>query len=523
LLDTFWEEKGYVKADEFKQFCNTVVPLARLTKRVFTTSDSFDVPVEVASFAAAPLTNVVASWQIVDGKNQIAARGEWPAQTIPIGKSFAVGKVVADLSRLVAPGAFRLVVKVGQASSLPAERSEVTARAGALAGRLEDRPAFENDWNFWLYPAKLSDAPAKDVFVTSSWDDAEAKLSAGGNVLFLPRNADLDWTCPPLDVVPVFWNRLMSPGWGRMLGLWCDTNHPSLAGFPTEPNCDWQWTQITRGVRPVNLDKLPRGLQPIVSAIDDWNRNWKLGAIFECKVGTGRLLVSSFELTTDLEKRPVARQLRRSLLDYMASEKFQPKVEVSAAEFRSVLFDTRIMRRLGAKATGAGVDASAAIDGDPNSLWTAGESGRNRKAAPSPHELTITFPAPVVMNGVVLIPRQNDRDHLGDIRSYTLETSDDGTNWFPRLHGELASTWNPQRLVFAQGSVSAKQLRFTARSGFGNDNSVALAELAVIYSGPKLDVNDSGNMEYRRSRSTSADVDEAGETSGTRTNAIRLK
>ena len=495
LLDTFWEEKGYVKPDEFKQFCNTVVPLARMTRRVFTTAESLDAPIEVANFSAAPLTNAPCGWEIVNSLGYIVTNGSLGSRTIPLGKNFRLGNISMALSDLPVPAAYTLIVEV-------------------------QNPTFANRWNFWVYPAQVSSKAADDILVTSSWDDAEAKLNSGGKVLFLPRNADLAWDCPPLDVVPVFWNRLMSPGWSRMLGLWCDTNHPALAGFPTEPNYDWQWTQITRGVRPVNLDKLPRGLQPIVSAIDDWNRNWKLGAVFECKVGAGRLLVSSFDLATDLEKRPVARQLRRSLLDYMAGEKFQPQVEVSAAEFCSVLFDTRMMRKLGATATADGVDASAVIDGDPNTSWVVGEAGRNRKAAPYPHELTITFPQSVAMGGIVLMPRQNDRDHLGDIRGYKLETSDDGTNWFTRAQGELASTWNPQRLGFATGPVSAKQLRLTALSGFGNDSSAALAELAVIYAGPKLTAKDLGNVEYRRSRSTSTDVDEAIDAPARRTNTV---
>ena len=40
----------------------------------------------------------------------------------------------------------------------------------------------------------------------------------------------------------------------------------------------------------------PRELKPIVWAIDDWNRNWKLGVIFECNVGAGKLLVSAINL-----------------------------------------------------------------------------------------------------------------------------------------------------------------------------------------------------------------------------------
>ena len=80
------------------------------------------------------------------------------------------------------------------------------------------------------------------------------------------------------------------PRFDAMLGLLCNTNHPALAEFPTDKNCDWQWTQLINGVRSVNLTATPRELLPIVWAIDDWNRNWKLGVIFECNVGPGRLL-----------------------------------------------------------------------------------------------------------------------------------------------------------------------------------------------------------------------------------------
>ncbi len=113
------------------------------------------------------------------------------------------------------------------------------------------------------------------------------------------------------------------PKFDAMLGLLCDTNHPALAEFPTEANCDWQWTQLVNNVRSVNLTAAPRELHPIVWAIDDWNRNWKLGVIFECNVGAGKLLVSAINLDNERGGSEL-QQLRRSLLDYMAGEKFKP-------------------------------------------------------------------------------------------------------------------------------------------------------------------------------------------------------
>ncbi|MEY4386539.1 MAG: hypothetical protein RLY20_1822, partial [Verrucomicrobiota bacterium] len=306
VLDPFWEEKGYVKADEWRQFCSPVVPLARLTKRVFTTADKFVVPVEVANYSASPVTGDDMFWSITDPNRQAGLRGKFSKQNFAVGRSPKSGTIEADLAKLPAPRQYKLIVNTGRGS--------------------------ENSWNFWLYPAQIDSSVPSNVLLTSSWDEAEAKLAAGGRVVFQPPLANLDWSSPPLDKLPVFWNRLMGPGWSRMLGIWCDTNHSALAGFPTEANCDWQWTEIIK-TRAINLDKLPRELSTIVSAIDDWNRNWKLGLVFEAKVGKGKLLVTSFDLNAE---SPVAKQLRRSLLDYATGEKFQPKTDVTAADIRGL-------------------------------------------------------------------------------------------------------------------------------------------------------------------------------------------
>jgi hypothetical protein len=201
--------------------------------------------------------------------------------------------------------------------------------------------AAKNSWNFWVYPDAVN-ADAGDVLVTSDWAAAKAKLASGGKVLFSPANGALDDTSPPLDNVPVFWNRLMNPKLSAMLGLWVDAKSPALAEFPTEGWCDFQWTQmlvnrttgpngrpVNEGVRPVNIEKAPKELRPIVSAIDDWARNYKLGLIFEARVGSGKLMVSGINLAEDLSNKTVARQLKKSLVDYMNSPKFSPAVAMT--------------------------------------------------------------------------------------------------------------------------------------------------------------------------------------------------
>jgi hypothetical protein len=97
----------------------------------------------------------------------------------------------------------------------------------------------------------------------------------------------------------------------------------------------------------------------------------------------------------------------------------------------------------------------------------------------------VTFAQPTQFSGLYVLDRQNDRNHAGDIRGYEVAVSDDGEKWTTVAQGELLSTWNTQRIDF-KAPVAAKMVRLRALSGFGPDRTSAVAELAVIYTGPEL-------------------------------------
>lgn len=318
VLDAFWDPKSYVTGSEFRRFHGETVPLARLKQRVFTTADTLDGEVAIYHFGEKPIAAAKPYWKIVSTDGTVLNQGRWETREIPIGKDISLGRVKTALSNVPAPAACKLVAGL-EGSSI------------------------ENDWNFWVYPAESPQASAGDLLITHQWSEAAAKLAAGGKVLFTPRKLDPS-TCPPMRKTPVFWNIQMTvrppknpaPRFDAMLGLLCDPKHPALASFPTDRFCDWQWTSSIDGVRSVNLTNAPRELWPVVAAIDDWNRNWRLGVIFECRVGKGRLLVSAIPLD---KADPVTRQLRQSLVDYAGGEKFQPSAAITS-EQAAALFST---------------------------------------------------------------------------------------------------------------------------------------------------------------------------------------
>jgi hypothetical protein len=124
---------------------------------------------------------------------------------------------------------------------------------------------------------------------------------------------------------PVFWNTL----WFKMrpphtTGVLIKNEHPALAEFPTDFYSDIQWWEIVNKQQVMNLSGYPDNFTSIIQPIDTWFLNRRLSMLFEASVGKGKIIVCSANLNSDIEKRPVARQLLYSVIKYMNSDSFQP-------------------------------------------------------------------------------------------------------------------------------------------------------------------------------------------------------
>jgi hypothetical protein len=318
VLNAFWEEKGYVSPHEFRRFCASTVPLARLDRRVFTTADSLTADVEVANFGPAPIAGANTSWKLVGDDRQIRQSGRFAAREIPVGSGIQLGRIDLALQGMPSPARYKLVVSI------------------------EGTP-FCNDWDIWVYPPPSSasvEVPA-GVIVTHKLDaDSRAKLEAGAAVVLMlpPGMVRPDPTRGKiaLGFSSIFWNTAWTQGQApHTLGILCDPKSAALATFPTDAYSNWQWWYPIRNAAAMILDAQPPELQPIVQVIDDWVTNRKLALVFEARVGRGRLLVTSVDLEgTNLD--PVRLQLRSSLLHYAGGSAFHPKVSLSAEQILSL-------------------------------------------------------------------------------------------------------------------------------------------------------------------------------------------
>ncbi|MBM3882531.1 MAG: glycoside hydrolase [Verrucomicrobia bacterium] len=468
VLDPFWEPKGYVTAAEFSRFCDATVPLARLAQRVFTTDETLEAQLEVAHFGPEPLRQVALAWRLEADHGAVVARGDLPRQTIPVDNGIALGSVRAGLGSLAAPARYRLVAAL----------------------ETEGGRARENDWDIWVYPAQVETAVPPGVQVVHGLtDETVAALEQGARALLLipPSRVRPD---PKLGKVAlgfssIFWNT----AWTRRqpphtLGILCDPGHPLFAQFPTEFHSNWQWWYLVSRAGAMILDDLPQALRPTVQVVDDWFTARRLGLVFEAKVGRGKLLVCSIDLENDLGTNVVVRQFRRSLLDYVASDRFEPAVALEPAQVRSLMAPPSPIEKLGVRVRASsahpGHEAALAVDGNPATLWhTAWEDPKPT----FPHELVLEFGQPARLAGIALLPRQ-DGNRNGWIKEYAVYQSADGQSWgSPIAQGTCPNDGRLHPVTFVS-PTQAKYLRLVALSGYANGPWASLAELEPLIATP---------------------------------------
>jgi len=301
VLDPFWEYKGYVKPAEYHRFCSETVPLLRMAKCVWTNHETFEGQIQVAHFGPAPIKNAVVRWQVRCADERPMVSGRFPAQDILLGNDNRVGAIELDLSQAQAPTKLVIAVDI-------------------------EGTDYSNSWDVWVYPGRVDLPAAQNVLIVEHLDvNALRALREGRNVLLMPNPENVA-SDVPAGFTTIFWNTQWTNGQPpHTLGILCNPKHPALSSFPTEFHSNWQWQDLIRNSKAMVLDAFGARLEPIVQVIDDWNRNRKLGLVFEGTIGDGKLLVCSIDLRTDLERRPAARQMLRSLLDYMDSAAFQPE------------------------------------------------------------------------------------------------------------------------------------------------------------------------------------------------------
>ncbi len=300
LLNAFWESKGAISAEEFRQFNSELVPLIRFEKAVYENGETFTASIEVANFFKE-MKGQTLEWAITSEAGDQVKTGKVENVDLKLGNNGNLGNI-------------ELSVNVEKAQKLVVSL--------ALGGT-----AYKNSWPVWFYPKEMA-VNSEKVLVTESLNTAQKALSEGKTVLLNPDYKKLEGIAGRF--VPVFWSPVHFPNQPSTMGLLLDKKHAAFNDFPTSEYTEWQWWDLCLKSKSLIVDSLD--VTPIVRVIDNFVTNHHLANVFETKVGEGKLVFSSIDLINDLDSRPVARQLRSSLLKYMESEAFNPTGSVKISD-----------------------------------------------------------------------------------------------------------------------------------------------------------------------------------------------
>ena len=305
-LNVHWREKGYTFANGWREFCSPLVPLARFPKFVYTSADTLRVPIEVYNALYGNISPIRKSYIITCGE-QIVAEGPLSSDSIPIGKNVQIGTVVVPLDSISEPCKLTMKVHIGK--------------------------QVWNHWDFWVYPDScgVRSEESGDIFITDSLDaKAISVLKKGGKVLLTAAGKVRLGRDVVQHYLPVFWNT----SWFKMrpphtTGAYIDNQHPLFKyGFPTDDWSNLNWWELLNRAQVMNLMELPADYQPPIQPIDTWHVSRKLGMLIEANVLKGKLLMTTMDIDSNLDRRVVARQMRRTILSYMQSDDFQPTLSL---------------------------------------------------------------------------------------------------------------------------------------------------------------------------------------------------
>lgn len=319
MLDAFMQNKGIISANDFHSFCNSVVPMAKFKKYCWTNAEEFKADLVLANYSITDFTKNKLNWTIQDAAGSKISAGEFNLNS-KHGSLANIGEISLKLAGI--KPLQKLMIKL------------------SISGT-----AFQNKYNIWVYPESSNIKIPLDLKITNQIDDKTISfLNAGAKVLFVPEQSKIVEKSVGGMFISEFWNYGMfksiaenikkqpSPG---TMGILVDSNQSFFINFPSENHSDWQWWIIARNSRPFILDNTTVGYTPIVQVIDNYERNHKLGILFEFAVGQGKLLVCTTNINALLDK-PEGRQYYKAILYYASSGTFKPSTEISINELKKM-------------------------------------------------------------------------------------------------------------------------------------------------------------------------------------------
>lgn len=304
ILNAFMENKGLVTANQWRQFCSDRVLMASFPRYVYEAGENFEYEILMSNMNPAPLENMILKVSLSSTKTGFECKKE---------------------SRVTVPGQARLIVLDKDDINIP-----MIQDPEKLMLQIElEGTNIRNYYELYVYPPIVAEDNLEgDIVVTEDKSEMIHAAKEGKKVLFFGNHirkekAITGTYCTDFWCYPMFASISESVGKPKpigTMGLYIDKKHKALEKCETDSYTTPQWWKIITNTQLAVLDHTD--ITPIVWMIDNFERNHKIGVLYEAAVGNGKVLVCQVNL---LEGKSLEEKwLCHSLLAYIRTKQFQP-------------------------------------------------------------------------------------------------------------------------------------------------------------------------------------------------------
>ncbi|MCD7935681.1 MAG: beta-glucuronidase [Tannerellaceae bacterium] len=311
ILDPFWDSKGLITPEKFREFCAPTVALLRYEKSSWYNDETFTGKAEVYNFSTAGIKQAKIKYWLSDESGKVIDKGNLKTQSIGNNGVFPAGEFSFSLNGITSPQKLTVHISIND--------------------------TIRNSWNIWVYPRNATGmVSTPEVLYTTVYNEqAKQHLAQGKKVVLLPAPTKVKGRASVFH--NHFWNPIMFAWPPMTIGCLIHEEEPVFNNFVTSYHTDWQWWDILNHAKVIEMQDAPRALRPFIQVIDAYDNNQKLGIGFEAKVNGGKLLVLVVDTEKEIENRPATKQLLQSIDNYVKGDQFNPAVEVEESFIESFL------------------------------------------------------------------------------------------------------------------------------------------------------------------------------------------
>jgi beta-galactosidase len=370
---TDFDEPKNVTAEEFLRTNGETVLLCTWNDRTFEYGDTVEAKIEISHHGEFAYTIEQCQWYLMNGP-QVLEQGVFDSVTVDPLNTALVGYIRVQVPELFEPA--KLTLRVFLPDSIPYINNEWSIWAFEPEILDEDRLEEVVIWDPVKRMKKLADAYddmeyiddpewlLKDddysLVISDRWQEPFFEfLEKGGDIWII---SDKTWPWP--EEIGIFGMHITAmipeqqappifPELDEELSNWmtiCSNAeyregnsgtviypHPMLKDFPHDGFCDMQFWPLVYRAKSLSMDGFPKGTVPIIRTIDNYYRGRDKGYMVELNAGKGRLFISTLNINATIERSAATRYFVGSMVDYMTGPDWNPAVDLSMEDLRTML------------------------------------------------------------------------------------------------------------------------------------------------------------------------------------------